>query len=131
MVHDNDLSRLCAIGRLTQEYEYNKLPKMAQFPINIPFVMDKNTGQNKLYERKKKGDTQKINNIEELLKELAKVDKNSQVWLNIEFKDDDEQTFKEVHRLLKLYKRDHLTIWSHIDDEQAIKLTQIDPKIRR
>ena len=57
MVHDTDLSRLCATGRMVQEYEYKKLPKMAQHPNNIPFVMDKATGMSKLYERKKKGDS--------------------------------------------------------------------------
>ncbi len=130
MVHDMDLSRLCAIGRMTHEFEYKKLPAMSKLPINIPFCMDKQTGMSKLYQRKK-GDSQKVNSFEELLKGLEKVDKNRDVWLNIEFKDADLDAIGESHRLLKLYKRDHTTIWSHVDDELAVALTEIDPKIKR
>ena len=49
MVHDQDLSRLCSIGRMTHEFEYKKLPKMSELPINIPFCMDKQTGFSQLY----------------------------------------------------------------------------------
>ena len=130
MVHDQDLSRLCAIGRMTHEFEYKKLPPMSKNPLNIPFCMDKDTGMSKLYQRKK-NDSQKVNTFEELLKGLEKVDQNRDVWLNIEYKDADLDAIGESYQLLKQYKRDQTTIWSHVDDELAEGLTAIDPKIKR
>jgi hypothetical protein len=58
---------------MTHEFEYKKLPPMSKLPINVPFCMDKETGMSKLYQRKK-GDSQKVNSFEELLKGLEKVD---------------------------------------------------------
>ena len=68
-----------------------------------------------------------MNSFEELLKGLEKVDKNREVWLNIKFKDADLDAIGESHRLLKLFKRDQTTIWSHVDDGLAEALTAIDP----
>ncbi len=63
----------------------------------------------------KKGDSQKINSLEEILKSIEQVEKDRNVWLNIEIKDSDDQMIKEAYRLLKHYKRDQKTIWGHTD----------------
>jgi hypothetical protein len=72
-----------------------------------------------------------VNSFEELLKGLEKIDQNREVWLNIEFKDSDLEAIEMSYKLLKQYKREETTIWSHVDDGLAGVLSEIAPKIKR
>lgn len=121
---------MCSHGRFTYDFLYKDVPKIKTPEIDIAFMLDPSTGKSLMY-KPKKGDSPKINSLEEMLKGIDKADRERKVWLNIEIKDNDEEMLKETHRLLKLYKRDSLTIWGHVDDQTSQKLAEIDPEIKR
>jgi glycerophosphoryl diester phosphodiesterase len=43
--HDKDLSRQCQHGRFTQDFLYKDLPKISAPEIDMPFVVDEQSGK--------------------------------------------------------------------------------------
>lgn len=107
---DEDLSRLCKIGRFTWDFMFKDLPKIAAKEIDIPYMVSSD-GKHEMYQLKK-GDSQKITTLEELLSNLDKVDKEKRVWLFINLYGDLSMV-KETQRILQKYKRDESTLWQH------------------
>ena len=99
LVYDQDLSRLCHLGRFTQEFNFKDLPPIKATEIDIPYVLDPKTGHSILYNVTKK-DSKKISSLEELLKALDKADPEKKKWLNIQFQDGDMDSIEEAYNLI-------------------------------
>lgn len=93
--------------------------------------MTKPDGTPELY-KVKKGDTERIQSLEELLKALDTTDESERkTWLHLEFHGKDEEMIKEANRLLKQYNRHESTLWGHTDDSMIETLKKVNYSMPR
>ena len=108
--HDKAFVRTCNHGRFTTDFNFKDYPPLQSLMV-VDFSLNVDGTEPFVYKADPKFDSKKINSLEELLIKLEKIDKEKEVWLNLEFKDNDQELIKITCDLIRRYKRSSKCIW--------------------
>jgi glycerophosphoryl diester phosphodiesterase len=112
--HDINLQRLCGVDKNVSDLNYDELPRI-QSTIDLHFSSLQYTSDI--------SDSMIIPLLEDVMEAFPKA------AFNMELKNDDQELKVEVLRLIRKYKRESLTIWGNVKEQQNLIMKAMAPDI--
>jgi len=114
--HDQDLVRMAGIAAKISEFEYAKLPRLAQtVPID---TIPGSTFTDLTWSE----EDRRIPLLHQVLTQFPRVP------MNIDIKDSSEELISQVAQLIKRFEREDITVWGSFDDQVCQKCYQASPE---
>ncbi|KAL4512718.1 hypothetical protein ABPG72_020555 [Tetrahymena utriculariae] len=117
VIHDDNLKRMCGVGKLTEEFDYKDLPKFQEV-IHLDFSVG-----GKVYSKDYKNPY--IPTLEEVFTRFPGI------HMNIEIKTPNEEFIQMMNKLIIKHKREEITIWGCKNPKMSQRLKEVNPNINR